>query len=260
VDQLESYLTSRTQPPPGFTSQPGLESSSSQFQAPVSMRLPVAVGAAQSQQGTTAPVPMVPYNPISPPVGPPSLPQGSPFPMVLAGPPRPVSAGSKDYGAMAPRRPNSPAGRMALPPLASLAHGHGPTPFDGPPPPSRLHREQREHREQQHQPYAPLPPQSPLQQPLQQPHQQTKNYHAQTLTPLGERLRHCIPLQGPAAISRLPRHPNSSSHRLRLLMCGAQGRRCRRAPALYDPLIPGPRRGAPSVRSESGSSLSYPSS
>jgi len=206
VDRLEGLL-SRAQPLPGFTSQPGPETSSSQTQAQVSTRLPVAVGGAQGQQGTTAPVP---YNPISPPVGP-SQPQGSPFPALLAGPPRPVSAGSKDYGSMALRRPNSPASRRALPPIASLAHGHGPTPFDGPPPPSRLHREQREHREQQYQPYAPLPPQSPLQQPLQQPHQQTKNYHAQTLTPLGERLRHCIPLQGPAAISRLPRHPNSSS-------------------------------------------------
>ncbi|KAH9953641.1 hypothetical protein BC827DRAFT_112947 [Russula dissimulans] len=145
VDRLESYLLSRTQPPPGFTSQPGPESSSSQTQAQVSMRLSGAAGAAQGQQGITAPVPMLPYNPISPPVRSPSQPQGSPFPAVLAGAPRPVSAGSKDYGAMALRRPNSPAGRTALPPLASLAHGHGPTPFDGPPPPSRLHREHREH-------------------------------------------------------------------------------------------------------------------
>ncbi|KAI0259369.1 hypothetical protein BC834DRAFT_635201 [Gloeopeniophorella convolvens] len=109
--------------------------------------------------------PAAPYNPLSPPGQTPAFPAG------LAGPSRP-----QEYGTLRP--PSSPA-RTALPPLASFANG--PAQFDGPP---RLH------------PYAPPP--------LQQP-QQTKNCYAQTLTPLGERLRRCTPLQGPAAA---PSHPH----------------------------------------------------
>ncbi|KAI0291883.1 hypothetical protein BC826DRAFT_466459 [Russula brevipes] len=246
VDRLETLLLSRAHQPSGFATLPGPEPSSSQTQQ-------------QQQLGTTAPVP---YNSISPSS---SSTPGAAFPAGLAGPSR-VVAGSHDYGgAMALRAPNSPAsGRTALPPLASLANG--PAPFDGgPPPPSRLHREQhqyREHRErereQQHQPYAPFPPQPSLQQPLQQLHQQTKNYRAQTLIPLGERLRNCISLQGPAAVSRLHRHRSNSTHRLRLLVRGARGRRFHTAPAYRGLLLfLGPHRsGVPSVRSENGSSSS----
>jgi hypothetical protein len=261
VDRLETLLLSRAHQPSGFATLPGPEPSSSQTQQQqqlASTRLPA--GTASGHQGPTAPVP---YNSISPSS---SSTQGAAFPAGLAGPSR-VVAGSQDYGgAMALRAPNSPAsGRTALPPLASLANG--PAPFDGgPPPPSRLHREQHQHREhrerereQQHQPYAPLPPQPSLQQPLQQLHQQTKNYRAQTLIPLGERLRNCISLQGPAAVSRLHRHRSNSTRRLRLLMRGARGRRFHTAPAYRGLLLfLGPHRsGVPSVRSENGSSSQF---
>ncbi|KAI9450949.1 hypothetical protein F5148DRAFT_1370669 [Russula earlei] len=168
VDRLETFF-SRSQLQPGSALQPSSESSSSQTQQQAtSTRLPsvavaVAVAGPSQQSTSTASLPMMSYNPISPPG--PNPPQGSPFPAVLTGPSRPESTGPKDYNALVLRPPNSPGGRPALPSLASLAHG--PTPFGGPPPPSRLHRE-REHREQQHQPYASLP-QPPLQQPLQQP-------------------------------------------------------------------------------------------
>ncbi len=214
---------------------------------------------APGQQGNTAPAPMLPYNPISPQG--PCQTQGAGFPASLAGSSRPAAAGPKDYSAMALRPPNSPTGRMSLPPLASLANG--PAPFDGPQPPSRLPREHREHRELHHQPYAPLPPQPPLQQPLQQLHQQTKNYHAQTLTPLGERLRLATLLQGPAAVSRLHRHRSSSNciRRLRLLRCGARCHRCHTPSAYHDlPLsfLGRQRSVVPSVRSENGSSPKLP--
>jgi hypothetical protein len=226
-----------------------------------------AAAAPPGQQGNTVPAPMLPYNPMSPPG--PSQTQGAAYP---AGSSRPsVAPGPKDYvaSAIALRSPNSPTGRTALPPLASLANGPGP--YDGPTPPlsnpSRLlpsrehnqHRE-REHREPHHQPYAPLPPQLPSQQALQQLHHQTKNCRAQTLTPLGERLRLSSLLQGPAAVPRLPRHHCSSSciRRLRLLTCGARGRRHRPTPsAFHCPLLRflGQRRsGVLSARSENGSS------
>ena len=280
VDRLETLLHSRAQLPSSFAPQPGPESSSSQAQQqPSSTRLSMtavtAVAAPPGRQGNTVPTPMLPYNPISPPG--PSQTQGAgagagaaAFP---AGSSRPsVPLGPKDYGAspIALRSPNSPAGtgRTALPPLASLANGPGP--FDGPalsnPSPSRLlpprehhqHRE-REHREPQHQPYAHLPPQLPPQQVLQQLHHQTKNCRAQTLTPLGERLRLSSLLQGPAAVPRLPRHRCSSNciRRLRLLTCGARGHRRLPTPsAFHCPLrfLGQQRSGVLSVRSENGSS------
>ena len=237
VDHLETLLLSRPQLSSGFASQPqqGPEpaSSSSQTQ-PKSVglsttRLPAA--AAPGQQGCGAistspapvPMPIMPYNSIALP------PNSSPVGRISS----------------------TTATLTTLPSIASLANGPPPHPTGA----ACLHREHRdhEHREQQHQPYAPLPPpQSPLQQ--QQPIQlqlqqlrlqrlyqsgehQTKNCHAQTFTPLGERLRchHRILLQGPAAVYRLYRLPvnnsnNSNIHRrLRLiLMCGARrGRRTR---------------------------------
>jgi len=255
VDRLEAML-SRAQLPSSFTPQPGPESSSSQLpqqQLTTARPLPASPG----RQGTPAQPPLLPYHPISPPgLGQTHGPAGAAFPGGVAGPSRTATV-AQDYSEMAQlRAPNSPAGRTALPPLASL--GHGPAPFDGPPHPPRLHREHREHREQQHQPYA-SPPQPPLQQPLQQLHQQTKNYHAQTLTPLGERLRHCITLQGPAAVPRLHHHPysnnNSSNRRLRLLVRGVRGRRHPTAPAYRSPLLFCGRQhyGVQSVRSENGS-------
>jgi len=256
VDHLETLLHSRAQLPSSFAPQPGPESSSTQAQQQQanSTRLPAA---GPSQQGNTPPAPMMPYNPISPPG--PSPTQGAAFAAGLAGSSRSVAAGPKDYSAIALRPPSSPAGRTALPPLASLANG--PAPFVGPPPPSRLPREHREHRELLHQPYAPLPPQPPLQQPLQQLHQQTKNYRAQTLTPLGQRLRLSILPQGPAAVSRLRRHCSSSCiRRLRLLMCGARGRPWPTPPAYHSrPLrfFGQQRSGVLSVRSENGSSQSH---
>lgn len=221
---------------------------------------------------------MLPYNPISPPG--PSQTQGAAAAAFPAGSSRPsVAPGPKDYGAsaIALRSPNSPAGtgRTALPPLASLANGPGP--YDGPAPPlsnpspSRLlphrehhhqHHREREHREPQYQPYAPLSPQLPPQQVLQQLHHQTKNCRAQTLTPLGGRLRLSSLLKGPAAVPHLPRHHCSSNciRRLRLLTCGVRGRCRRRRPtpsAFHCPLLPflgQQRSGVLSVRSENGSS------
>jgi hypothetical protein len=260
VDRLETLLHSRAQFPPSFAPQPGPEPSPSQAQQQQasSTRLPLAA-VAPGQQGNAAPAPMLPYNPISP-QGPYQT-QGAGFPASLAGSSRPAAAGPKDYSALALRPPNSPTGRMSLPPLASLANG--PAPFDGPQPPSRLPREHREHRELHHQPYAPLLPQPPLQQPLQQLHQQTKNYHAQTLTPLGERLRLATFLQGPAAVSRLHRHRSSSNciRRLRLLRCGARCHRCHTPSAYHShPLsfLGRQRSVVPSVRSENGSSPKLP--
>ena len=184
------------------------------------------------------PAPQVPYHSLSPPGN---------NPAGLAGPSRIVAPGATalDYGTpLALRGPNSPPGRPALPPLASLANGPGP--FDVPPPPSRsLHRERererdRDHASDQHrngevvhQPYAPPPP--PLQQPLQPQHQQTKNSRAQTLTPLGERLRFSTTPQGPAALILRLRHrpnilcncssrPRNSTQRLRLLARAVQVR------------------------------------
>lgn len=259
VDRLETLLHSRAPFPSGFAPQPGPESSSSQAQQEQasSTRLPMAA-VAPGQQGNTAPAPMLPYNPISPQG--PSQTQGAGFPAGLSGSSRPAAAGPKDYGAMALRPPTSPTGRMALPPLASLANG--PELFDGPQPPSRLPREHREHRELHHQPYAPFPPQPPLQQPLQQLHQQTKNYHAQTPTPLGERLRLATLLQGPAAVSRLYRHRSSNCiRRLRLLRCGARYHRCHAPSAHSSPPLSflGQQRNVVlSVRSENGSSTKLP--
>ncbi|KAF8266140.1 hypothetical protein EI94DRAFT_1733865 [Lactarius quietus] len=213
------------------------------------------LGAATSAAGHRAPP--TPYHPLSPPMIPGQIPAG------LAGPSR-AGATPQDYGApMSLRGPNSsPPGRTALPPLTSLAQRDGPGPFDGPsaPGPMRpssrsLHHREREslrdrdresrdhasdqqhrHGELVHQPYAPPPP-PPLQQPLQPPHQQTKNSSAQTLTPLGERLRLCNTLQGPAAVVlRLRHHPNifcsnsrphnSSSCRRRRLLARAAQVRC----------------------------------
>jgi hypothetical protein len=238
------------------------------------MTAATAAAAPPGQQGNTStvPAPMLPYNPISPPG--PSQTQGAAAAAYPAASSRPsVTPGPKDYGAsaIALRSPNSPTSRTALPPLASLANGPGP--FDGPAPPlsnpstSRLppprehnqHRE-REHREPQHQPYASLPPQLPSQQALQQLHHQTKNCRAQTLTPLGERLRLSSLLQGPAAVPRLPRHHCISCciRRLRLLTCEARGRRHRSTPsAFHCPLLRflgQQRSGVQSVRSENGSS------
>jgi hypothetical protein len=237
VDRLEATL-SRTQLLSSFTPQPGPEPSSSQLsQQQITTARPP--GTAQGQQGAPAQVPLLPYHPISPPgLGQAPGATAGAFPASTASFSR-TSAGAQNYSAMGQLRPpNSPGVRTALPPLASLATG--PAPFDGPTAPPRLHREHREHREQQHQPYA-SPPQPPLQQPLQQLHQQTKNYHAQTLTPLDERLRHCIHLQGPAVVPRLLHHPNSdsSNRRLRLLVRGARGRRRLTALACCSPLLRG---------------------
>ena len=243
-------MLSRAQLPSSFTPQPGPESSSSQLsqQQLTTTRPPPA---SPSQQGTHAQLPLLSYHSISPPnLGQTHGPAAAAFPGSVASSSR-AATGAQDYSEMAQlRASNSPASRTALPPLASLANG--PVPFDGPPHPSRLHREHREHREQQHQPYA-SPPQPPLQQPLQQLHQQTKNYRAQTLTPLGERLRH-ISLQGPAAVPRLHHHPcsnnSSSNRRLRLLVRGARGRR-HPSPLLF---CGRQHCGVQSVRSENGSS------
>jgi hypothetical protein len=266
VDHLETLLLSRPQLPSGFAPQPqqGSEpTSSSQAQPkPVglpSTRLPAA--ATGQQQGcsaiSTAPAPIMPYNPIGPPPPPNSSPVG--------------------------RTSSSTAATMTttlttLPSIASLANGPPLNPTGA----ARLHREHREHehREQQHQPYAPLPPpQSPLQQQqslqlqlqqlrMQRMHQdkqqQTKNCHAQTFTPLGERLRchHRIFLQGPAAVYRLYRLPNSNSnnsniHRglRRIIMCGAQrGRRTRVPTCRGHPHPERQRSGVQSVhRRENGS-------
>jgi len=258
VDHLESLLLSRPQLPHGFTPQPGPEPSSSSQAQPKQGTLPSRHPAATpgQHQGSSAvitapapaPMPIMPYNAMGLP------------------PPHPNS---------------SPVGRTltttmtALPSIASLANGP-PLHATGV---AHLHREHRdrEHREQQHQPYAPLPPpQSPLQlqQSLQQQQfhqhqqQQTKNCLAQTLTPLGERLR-ChqrILLQGPAAVYRLHRLPNNNSYNSnsvrrglrRILMCGARrGRRRTRVPTSRDRLHPHPERqrsGVPFVRrSENGS-------
>jgi hypothetical protein len=239
VEHLETLLLSRPQLPSGFTPQPqqGPEPTPSSQAQSKSVGLPstrLAAAAPGQQQGrgtiSTAPVPVpmpiVPYNPI-----------GLPLPPNFS----PVGRTSSTATATTTTTPTT------LPSIASLANG----------PPihqmgvARLHREHRdhEHREQQHQPYAPLPPpQSPLQHQqslqlqqlrMQRMHQdeqqQTKNCHAQTFTPLGERLRchHRIFLQGPAAVYRLHRLPNNNSndssihhrHR-RILMCGARrGRR-----------------------------------
>jgi hypothetical protein len=269
VDRLETLLHSRAPSQSNFAPQPGTDSSSSQTQQqPSPTRLSITAAAPPGPQGNTVPAPMLPYIPISPPGS--GQAQGAiGFPAGLMGSSRPsVGPSTKDYGAseIALRSPNSPAGSgrtTALPPLASLANG----PFDGPAPPppnpSRLppreHRE-RAHRELQHQPYAPLP-QLPLQQPLQQLHHQTKNCRAQTLTPLGERLRLSSLPQGPAAVPRLPRHYRSSSNctrRLRLLMFGVRGR-CHwpTLSAFHCPLLRflgRQRNGVRFVRSENGSS------
>ena len=180
-------------------------------------------------------VPQVPYHPLSPPH------IASQAQAGLAGPSR-AGATAQDYGApMALRGASSPPGRTALPPLASLAHGAGP--FDGPPTPGPSSRSGLHHREHathhrhgevvHHQStYAAPPPPPPQQQPLQPQHQQTKNFRAQTLTPLGERLRLSTTPQGPAAVVlRLRHHPNffsssSSNRRRRLLARAAQVRRC----------------------------------
>ena len=246
------------------------------------------LGATTSAMGHRAQGPgPAPYHPLSPPIIPGHSPAG------LAGPSRAATT-AQDYGSpLALRGPSSPPGRTALPPLASLASGPGP--FDGPqapgPMPSSrsLHhrerdrdrdRESREHASEQqqqhrhgelmHQPYAPPPP-PPLQQPLQQPHQQTKNSRAQTLTPLGERLRLCTTPQGPAAaVLRLRHHPNifcssrphnSSSSRRRRLLARAAQVRCtaieimpvfRRPHRLF---LVRQRSGVQSVKSGSGSAI-----
>ena len=242
-------MLSRAQPSTCLAAPPCSESS------PQQQHQQRPLGATTSAMGHRSQGPgPAPYHPLSPPIIPGQSPAG------LAGPSR-AAATAQDYGApMALRGPSSPPGRTALPPLASLANGPGP--FDGPqapgPMPSSrsLHhrerdrdrdRESREHMSEQqqqqqqqhrhgelvHQSYAPHPP-PPLQQPLQQPHQQTKNSRAQTLTPLGERLRLCTAPQGPAAaVLRLRHHPNifccsrprsSSSRRRRLLARAAQVR------------------------------------
>ena len=226
VDRLEALL----QPQTGLAAQSSCPDSSPQQQH---QQRPSAVGHRTQGPG---PAQQVPYHPLSPPGNHP-------------GPSRVVAPGApaQDYGAaLVLRGPNSPPGRTSLPPLASLANGPGP--FDGPPPSSRsLHRDRerdRDHRDrdqhasdqQQHRHgelvYAPPPPPPPpLQQPLQPPHQQTKNSRAQTLTPLGERLRLCTTPQGPAAVVlRLRHRPNifcrpRNSSRLRLLARAAQVRR-----------------------------------
>ena len=179
VDRLEAML-SCAQPQTGSTAPQGHESS------PQQQHQQRPLGAVSSPMGHRAQGPgPVPYHSLSPPGN---------NPAGLAGPSRVVAPGAtaQDYGAaLALRGPNSPPGRTALPPLASLANGPGP--YDGPRPPSRsLHRERERDHEQQQQHrhgelvYAPPPPPPPLQQPLQPPHQQTKNSRAQTLTPLGE--------------------------------------------------------------------------
>jgi hypothetical protein len=259
VEHLETLLLSRPQLPSGFAPQPGPEPSSSQAQPKQatlpSTRLPAAAAPGQHQGSgaistapAPAPIPIMPYNSIGLPPPPPN---------------------------------SSPVGRTsttttltALPSIASLANG----PLHHPTGAARLHREHRdrEHREQQHQPYAPLPPpQSPLQQQQslhqhqhrhKHQHQQTKNYHAQTFTPLGERLRsrHRIIPQGPAAVYRLHRLPdcNNSNVRRRLrriLMYARWGYRrtrvvptCRGRPHPHHPERL--RSGVPCVRrSENGS-------
>ncbi|KAH9173989.1 hypothetical protein EDB89DRAFT_647481 [Lactarius sanguifluus] len=245
VDRLEAML-SCAQPSTGLAAPLCSETSPHQQHQHQQQQSTRPLGAATSAAGHRAqgpgPAPQVPYHPLSPPIIPGQTPAG------LAGPSRAVGSGgiAQDYGSpLALRGPNSPPGRTALPPLASLANG--PVPFDGPPPPGPMpprslhrerdrdrdrdrdhasdHQQQQRHGESVHQSYAPPPPQ--LQQPLQPPHQQTKNSHAQTLTPLGERLRLCTTLQGPAAaVLRLRHHPNifcssrprnsSSSQRRRL--------------------------------------------
>jgi hypothetical protein len=230
MDRLEAMLSPQT----GLAAPPCPESSPQQQH----QQRPLGVTSSVVGHRAQGPGP-APYHPLSPPVN---------HPAGLAGPSRMVAPGAQaqDYGAaLALRGPNSPPSRTALPPLASLANG--PMPFDGPRPPSRsLHRDRERDRERErerdheHQHrhgelvYAPPPPPPPpLQQPLQPPHQQTKNSRAQTLTPLGERLRICTTPQGPAAVVlRLRHHPNifcssrlpPNNSRLRLLVRAAQVR------------------------------------
>jgi hypothetical protein len=235
VDRLEAMLscTQHSAAPPCSESSPQQQ----HHQQQLSTR---ALGATTSTAGHRAQgpgsAPQVPYHPLSPPLLPGQAPAGH------AGPSR-AGATVQDYGApMALRGASSPPGRTALPPLASLAHGAGP--FDGPSTPgpssrSGLHRDHAHHRHGEvvhHQPTyaAPPPPPPQQQQPLQPPHQQTKNFHAQTLTPLGERLRLPTTPQGPAAVVlRLLHHrkffsssSSSSNRRRRLLARAAQVRRC----------------------------------
>ena len=272
VDHLETLLLSRPQLPSGFAPQPQLQqgpdpTSSSQAQSKQlglpSTRLQAAA-APGKQHGcgginaapAPAPMPIMPYDSIGLP------------------PPNSSSLGRTSST-------TATTTTTTLPSIASLANGPPPHPTGA----ARLHREHpdHEHREQQHQPYAPFPPpQSPLQQQqslqlrlqqlrlqqlCQDKQQQTKNCHAQTFTPLGERLRcpHRIFLQGPAAVYRLYHLPNNNSniHRRlrRILICGA--RRDRRTPVPTCRSHPHPERqrsGVRSVhRSESGSRVSiYP--
>ena len=270
VDHLETLLLSRAQLPSGFAPQPqhGPEStSSSQAQPkPLGTRLPAAATPGQQQACgaiSTAPAPM-------------------PLPIMPYDLPPPNSS---PVGRTSSTTATTTTTTTTLPSIASLANGppHHPTGV------ARLHREHRdhEHREQQHQSYAPFPPpQSPLQQQqslqlqlqqlrlqrlYQDKQQQTKNCHAQTFTPLGERLRchHRIFLQGPAAVYRLYRLPNSNNnnnnniHRRlrRILMCGARrGRRTRVPTCRGHPHPERQRSGMQSVhRSERGSRVSmYP--
>jgi hypothetical protein len=267
VDHLETLLLSRAQPS-RFAPQPqqGPESTSSSQAQPKPVGLPStrlqAAAAPGQQQGcgasstapAPAPLPIMPYDSIG-------LPPPNSLPM----------------GRTSSTTATTTTTTTTLPSIASLANGPLPHPTGA----ACLHRERRdhEHREQQHQSYAPFPPpQSPLQQQqslqlqqlrlqrlYQDKQQQTKNCHAQTFTPLGERLRchHRIFLQDPAAVYRLYRLPNSNSniHRRlrRILMCGArQGRRTRVPTYRGHPHPERQRSGVQSVhRSESGSRVSF---
>jgi hypothetical protein len=260
VDHLETLLLSRPQLPSGFAPQPqqGQEpTSSSQSQAqpkPVGSTRLLAAAAPGQQQGCGAistapapvPMPIMPYNSI--------------------GLPPPTNSSSVGRTSSTTNATTTTT-LTTLPSIASLANGPPLHPTGA----ARLHRE---HREQQHQPYAPLPPpQSPLQQQqslqlqlqqlrLQRLHQdkqqQTKNCHAQTFTPLGERLRchHRIFPQGPAAVYRLYCLPNNNSNNSninrglrRITMRGARRRRRTRVPTCRGhPLPERQRSGVQSVR------------
>ncbi|KAH9019972.1 hypothetical protein EDB85DRAFT_1896403 [Lactarius pseudohatsudake] len=150
VDRLEAML-SYAQPSTGLAAPPCSETSPHQQHQHQQQQSARPLGAATSAAGHRAhgpgPAPQVPYHPLSPPIIPGQTPAG------LAGPSRAVGSGgtAQDYGSsLALRGPNSPPGRTALPPLASLANG--PVPFDGPPlpgplPPRSLHRERDRDRD-----------------------------------------------------------------------------------------------------------------
>ena len=282
MDRLEALL-SCAQPSACLAAPPCSELSPQQHHQQQT-RPPGANTPAAAHHRASAPY----HHPLSPPIITGQAPAG------LAGPSRAGATAAQDYGTSLGLR-GSPPGRTALPPLASLANGPGSfdsgPPAPGPMPSSRssssLHhrdrdrdRESREHASEQqhrhgelvhHQPYAPPPPPQ-LQQPLQPPHQQTKNSRAQTLTPLGERLRLLTTPQGPAAaVLRLCHHPNffcsnssrprNSSKRRRRLLARAAQVRCtaieiimpvyRRHRRLF--LVRQRNSGVQSVRSGSGS-------